>query len=127
MAALQALVQNGWDATVATDRHGSSALLWAAGSGHLDVCRFLVSNTCGIRASSLGGPGKRERGRHRNALHWAARNGHLHVVQWLVLEMDVPVDVGTSDGTTPFMYLNTISSNLLASFMRKSYARFGFW
>lgn len=25
-------------------------------------------------------------------------------MKWLVLEMKVPVDIGTSDGTTPFMY-----------------------
>jgi ankyrin repeat protein len=41
IAELQRLVAEGHSMDV-TDVHGSNALLWAAGSGHLDVCRLLV-------------------------------------------------------------------------------------
>jgi ankyrin repeat protein len=36
------VADEGWDATSDVDRHGSSALMWAAGSGHLQVCKYLV-------------------------------------------------------------------------------------
>ena len=97
---LRTLVAGGWDCHRAADKHGSNALMWAAGNGHLEVCKYLCG-ACGLPAVLLGGPTHKRR---RNALHWAARNGHLNVVKWLVLEEAVPVDIGTSDGTTAFMY-----------------------
>ena len=54
-----------------------------------------------LPAIELSGP---HRKRMRNPLHWAARNGQLEVVKWLVQDKGVPIDLGTSDGTTPFMY-----------------------
>lgn len=93
--ALAALIATtGWDPRTVTDRHGSSALLWAAGGGWLDVCAFLVDE-CGVD------PGTRQRGDGRGALHWAARNGRLAVCQWLVCEKGVRVDAPTRDGTVP--------------------------
>ena len=40
----RAVEEEGWDpaSESACDRHGSSALLWAAGGGHLTLCRYLV-------------------------------------------------------------------------------------
>ena len=99
LEALRSLVIGGWDYHRAADKHGSNALMWAAGNGHLEVCKFLCEN--GLPAVLMAGPTHKRR---RNALHWAARNGHLEVVKWLILEQGVPVDIGTSDGTTPFMY-----------------------
>lgn len=64
------------------DRHGSTALLWAAGGGHLPVCRFLVEE-CGAPVEPVDASGstasKQALKRRRSALHWAARHGHLEV------------------------------------------------
>lgn len=102
VAALRNLVASGeppFDPHTAADQHGAGALLWAAGGGHLDACRYLV-NECALDARARGGPSAKTR---RSALHWAARNGHLPVVQWLVGdEVGLDVDEGTADGTTAF-------------------------
>ena len=61
----------------ARDRHGSHALHWAAGGGHLAVCCYLVEE-CGVdKRVTQPKDG-------RNALHWACRNGHVHVARWLL-------------------------------------------
>ena len=91
--ALRRLVRGGWDALHTVDRHGSNALHYAAGSGRLEACAFLVDE--------LGVPATRTQPRDgRTALHWAARNGHAAVCSWLV-ERGVAADVGTHDGTRP--------------------------
>ena len=44
---------SGWDPHRAADRHGSNALLWAAGEGHLEVCKYLA-DACKVPAVALG-------------------------------------------------------------------------
>ena len=41
LAALRSLLEEGWKPADARDRHGSSALLWAAAGGHLAACELL--------------------------------------------------------------------------------------
>ena len=91
-----------WDAQTSVDHvHGSTALLWAAGGGHLNVCQYLVEQC-------HADPEARQLGRRsfggRTALHWAARRGHIDVCQWLIERAQVPVDTMTDDGTTPFCW-----------------------
>jgi ankyrin repeat protein len=80
-ATLRKLFAEGWDA-LEEDRHGSNALLWAAGGGHLSVCKFLVEQ-CGVPVQpddvKRGTASKHALKRRRNALHWAARHGHIEV------------------------------------------------
>eukprot|EP01052_Picozoa_sp_SAG31_P020958 SAG31_NODE_1598_length_7798_cov_7.682167_4_plen_146_part_00 len=83
-----------WSSDV-VDRHGSCALHWAAGSGHLCVCRWLAED-CGIAPSIC------QKKDGRNALHWSCRNGHLEVCRWLVGTGQVNPSHPTLDGTTPF-------------------------
>lgn len=81
---IRQMFADGWDPHE-EDKHGSNALLWAAGGGHLNVCRFLVED-CGIpvepRASDKSSASKNALKRRRNALHWAARHGHLDVCKY---------------------------------------------
>ena len=97
---LHELIANGWDPNLATDRHGSSALLWAAGAGQLAACRFLVEQA-GVDPITTAQAGRRAY-HGRTALHWAARNGHVDIIRYLVSEQGVPVDARTSEGTTAF-------------------------
>eukprot|EP00658_Telonema_sp_P-2_P029108 TRINITY_DN22190_c0_g1_i4.p1 TRINITY_DN22190_c0_g1~~TRINITY_DN22190_c0_g1_i4.p1 ORF type:complete len:399 (+),score=62.96 TRINITY_DN22190_c0_g1_i4:43-1239(+) len=90
---IEQLVADGHDLT-RTDKHGSGPLLWAAGGGHLQVCRYLVEQHR-VCPQSTQGDG-------RQPIHWAARNGHLEVCQWLVDECRVNPDAATVDGTTAF-------------------------
>ncbi|CAJ1334281.1 unnamed protein product [Effrenium voratum] len=79
----------GWDLE-SRDHHGSNALLWAAGGGHLALCCALVEAKLDPRSHQKD---------RRNALHWAARNGHVDVCCWLAQFLDP--DTATLDGTTP--------------------------
>jgi ankyrin repeat protein len=81
------------------DRHGSTALMWACGNGHLKTCQYLVQ-TCGMDPSSSQSKHRSK----RTPLHWSARNGHLHVCQWLVNDCHVHPDARTADGTSAFHY-----------------------
>lgn len=102
--ALRSMVRgSGWDPRGVRDANGSGALLWAAGGGHLAVCRFLVDE-CGVDVHATADAGARRGYVGRSALHWAARNGHLAVVRWLVEEHNADVDSGTVDGTTAFCW-----------------------
>jgi ankyrin repeat protein len=97
VAALRALHARGWDAARCCDRHGSTALLWAAGGGHLEACRFLVHEAGCDAAAAQPRDG-------RTALHWAARNGHTAVVAWLVEHAGCDAAAGTRDGTTALQW-----------------------
>lgn len=53
LVTLRQLVNAGsWDPQIAVDKYGSSALMWAAGAGHLKICKFLVDE-CGVDISEL--------------------------------------------------------------------------
>ena len=96
------VAENGWDPAAAADRHGSCALLWAAGGGHLPACRFLVED-CGIDPKTVSQRGRRAY-HGRTALHWAARNGHLDVCEYFVKTRGMDVDARTGEGTTAFAW-----------------------
>ena len=101
--ALRRLVKDeGWDANAAVDRHGSGALLWAAGAGRLDAVKFLVEEA-GTDPATTSQAGRRAYA-GRTALHWAARNGHVHVMEYLVISRGVDVDARTAEGTTAFAW-----------------------
>jgi len=94
---LEGMVASGWNASCVRDRHGASALDWAAGSGRLAVCKYLV-DTLRMPPDEKCATGRAD---GRSALHWAARNGRLEVCRWLVETQAVDVDLKTNDGTTP--------------------------
>lgn len=88
-----------WDPLKSRDHDGNTPLTWAAGNGHLTVCRYLVERCAMDPAQSSG-----RRKRHRQPLHWAARNGHVPVCAWLVEDCGVQVDCITENGTTPLHF-----------------------
>lgn len=84
-----------WNPHTVADRNCSTALFWAAGEGHLHVCKYL-SEICQVDVFQMRGKASQK----RHPLHWAARNGHVDVCKWLVCEKNVDVNIVTEDGTT---------------------------
>ncbi len=91
--------------------------MWAAGSGHLNIVRYLQEE-CGCD------PNQSQQGKRsfsgRTSLHWAARNGHLEVVEYLVLECHVDLEAATSDGTTAFCWASWQGHIAIMKFLRKN-------
>lgn len=83
-----------FDPVADVDPHGSSALHWAAGGGHVAACEWLVREKhVPVDAT------RRKDG--RAPTHWAARNGRLDVLAWLV-SRGADANATTYDGDTPF-------------------------
>ena len=76
------------------DPHGSGALHWAAGGGHLEACEWLVAE----RRVPVNATRRKD---GRAPLHWAARNGRLAACAWLV-SRGADANAATYDGDTPF-------------------------
>ncbi len=76
------------------DRNDATTLMWSAGRGHVDICRYLVSEHALDPREARGRMG-------RTTLHWAARKNAIDVCKWLVSECGVDVNLPTMDGTTP--------------------------
>lgn len=87
------------DVNACIDDDGNTLLTWAAGNGHLNMCRYLVEHL-GMDPRAAGG----KRRRWRQPVHWSARNGHTSLCQWLVEEKGVDIDASTENGTTPLHF-----------------------
>ncbi|CAM9748152.1 unnamed protein product, partial [Choristocarpus tenellus] len=87
LEALQCLVEgpDKWNPCLELDKYGSGALEWAAGGGHLEVCRYLIFS-CGMEAARANP--RRGRAKLRTPLHWAARGGHEMVCQFLIQDSE---------------------------------------
>ena len=79
LESLRALVEGKkrWDAAAVRDRHGLTALQWAAGGGYLDVVEYLLEEGRGGDVDVRSKDG-------RTALMWSCRNGALQVAERLV-------------------------------------------
>ena len=76
------------------DKHGSSAMHYAAGYGAVQTCQWLLD--CGFDAT-IACPHK-----GRTPLHWAARNGHDEICRLLILgKSHCKVDVQAKGQVTP--------------------------
>ena len=90
---LQCLEQADWQSILSTtNKHGSSVLHFAAGSGQADIVDYLLKSGFPADACAKNG---------RCALHWAARNGHNRICESLVVKYSVPVDVKAAGEVTP--------------------------
>eukprot|EP00927_Polykrikos_kofoidii_P059365 TRINITY_DN54528_c0_g1_i1.p1 TRINITY_DN54528_c0_g1~~TRINITY_DN54528_c0_g1_i1.p1 ORF type:complete len:1057 (+),score=162.46 TRINITY_DN54528_c0_g1_i1:29-3172(+) len=84
----------GWQPAHAIDRHGNTALMWAAGCGELDVVRWLLE-VVGVSVDSVNKDG-------RSALMWAGKNAHLPVVRYLLEEGGASAMLRMKDDSTAF-------------------------
>lgn len=82
----------------APDKHGNSAIHWAAGGGHLPLVKWLIER--GFAPDSRGSLSSRSK--RRSPLHYAARNGRLEVVQFLCETASVDPDPRDSQSVSPF-------------------------
>ncbi|CAJ1381097.1 unnamed protein product [Effrenium voratum] len=93
---LRLLIEDGWDPCT-VDHNGNGPLHWAAGAGHLELCRFLAA-----LKMDPAKPTSKHNG--RTPLHWAARNGHVAVCAFLLdLCGDDMVDAETVTKDTALM------------------------
>ena len=78
----------------AVDRHGSNALMWAAGGGHLDVARWLLE----AQGVAVDAANKDQ----RTALMWAAKNGRAAVAAYLLDEAGADPTCRMKDDSSAF-------------------------
>ena len=88
------LASEGWAATHAVDKHGNTALQWAAGGGHLAVMRWLLGEVgADVNASNKDG---------RTALMWACKSGRARAVSLLLDEAHADASLRMKDDSTAF-------------------------
>ena len=81
----------GWEPQAVVDRHGLTALQWAAGGGHLQTVKYLLSDCkCAVDQPNKEG---------RTPLMWACRNGHLEVAL-LLAEHGAEIGAVTKKGVS---------------------------
>ena len=79
----------------AVDKHGCTALHWAAGGGHVPCVHWLVDEVRMDKDAKNATNG-------RSALHYAARNGRLDACRCLVERCGADPDAEADAGVTPF-------------------------
>ena len=92
--AARRLASEGWAAAHAVDKHGNTALQWAAGGGHLAAMRWLLGEErADVDASNKDG---------RTALMWACKSGRAHAVSLLLDEAHADASLRMKDDSTAF-------------------------
>ena len=94
---LDAAVASSFDFVNAVDAHMSSPMMWAAGSGNVDVVKRLAE--LNVETATLT-----RRKDRRAPIHWAARNGRLETIEWLCANTPASPRAMTRDGDYPFHF-----------------------
>jgi len=92
--AAREVVASGWSAAYAADKHGNTALMWAAGGGHLSVVRWLLEEL-GVAVDAVNKDG-------RTALQWACKAGQVEVVEYLLDAAGADPSLRMKDDSTAF-------------------------
>ena len=88
------LASEGWAAVHAVDKHGNTALQWAAGGGHLAAMRWLLGDMgADVNAANKDG---------RTALMWACKSGRARAVSLLLDEAHADASLRMKDDSTAF-------------------------
>ena len=88
------LASEGWAAAHAVDKHGNTALQWAAGGGHLAAMRWLLGDVrADVNAANKDG---------RTALMWACKSGRARAVSLLLDEAHADASLRMKDDSTAF-------------------------
>lgn len=90
--AVQRMLEHG-ACVEAVNKEGVSALMIAAGEGHLDVVKVLVMHKARVNATNDAGD---------TSLHFAVRHNHPEIAAYL-LENGAAVDARNKKGVTPLM------------------------
>ena len=77
------------------DKNGSNLLHYAAGYGHLHICKFLLEQSIVTNVNESNTKNE------RTPLHFAARNGHIDVCKLLVMQYGANVDAQAKGQVTP--------------------------
>ena len=85
--------ESSWLPAHAADRHGSTALMWAAGAGHLHVVQWLVDE--------IGVPVDAKNKERRTALMWACKTGQRACALYL-LDRGADPNLRMKDDSTAF-------------------------
>lgn len=95
---LEGLLREGWQPfrTASLDKHGASALDWAAGNGHMECVDLLLTVDAGYALKATRRDG-------RGPFHWAAQGGHNSILRRL-LQCKVHPDARTTAGVTMMMF-----------------------
>ena len=100
--AVKELLNNGsYNVLDDIDNNGSNGIHWCAGSGYLDILKYLL-NWCKIKYDKDDIVHYRDKRSGRNAFHWASRNGRIHICQYLLDEYNMDINSITNDGTSAF-------------------------
>lgn len=92
---LARLLEGGtWDPRFMVDRHGSTALMWAAGNGHVQAVQVLLRHAPDLDVNQVNKEG-------RSAAVQAARHGQLETLR-LLAEHGADFAQKTSDNSTVF-------------------------
>ena len=84
----------GWLPAHAADKHGSTALMWASGGGHLPVVRWLCEEI-GVAVDAAN----KDR---RTALQWACKTGQCEVAAYLLNVAGADPTLRMKDGSSAF-------------------------
>lgn len=83
------------------DNNGSNGIHWCAGSGYLDILKYLLE-WCAKKYNDVNIIHYRDKRSGRNAFHWASRNGRIHICQYLLDHYNMDINSITNDGTSAF-------------------------
>ena len=88
-------------------KHGPTLLHYAAGYGHVAMCRYLLESSTTTNNSSTNDKTNlnlllsKSNNNERTPLHWAARNGHTSTCQLFIQDYQMPVDTLAKGQVTP--------------------------